>query len=117
MMFFPICIIGEVGSTNTGAVNDPNALANICQQENLWFHIDGAFGAWATLTPKAKKLVVGIERADSLSVDLLKWIYLPYEIGAILVRSELDHRNTFKLTAAYLTHGEDQRGMTGGTLP
>ena len=66
MMFFPICIIGAVGSTNTGAIDDPNALANICQQENLWFHIDGAFGARATLTPKARKLVVAIERVDSL---------------------------------------------------
>lgn len=115
--FLPFCIIGTAGSTNTGAIDDFNALADICQQENLWFHIDGAFGAWAALAPEARIQVVGMERADSLAVDLHKWIYLPYEIGAILVRSEADHRNAFSLTPAYLTHGEDERGMTGGTLP
>ena len=115
--YLSFCIIGTAGSTNTGAVDDLNALAHICQQENLWFHIDGAFGAWATLAPEARNQVVGMERADSLAVDLHKWIYLPYEIGALLVRSEENHRNSFSLTAAYLSHGEDQRGMTGGTLP
>jgi glutamate/tyrosine decarboxylase-like PLP-dependent enzyme len=115
--FLPFCIIGTAGSTNTGMVDDLNALADICQQENLWYHIDGAFGAWAALAPEANKLVVGMERADSLAVDLHKWIYLPYEIGAILVRSEECHRNSFSLTPAYLSHGEDERGMTGGTLP
>lgn len=115
--YLPFCIIGTAGTTNTGAVDDLNALANICQQENLWFHIDGAFGAWAALAPEVRNLVVGMERADSLAVDLHKWIYLPYEIGAILVRSEEDHRNAFSLTPAYLTHGENELGMTGGTLP
>jgi glutamate/tyrosine decarboxylase-like PLP-dependent enzyme len=115
--YLPICIIGTAGSTNTGAIDDLNALANICQQENMWFHIDGAFGAWAALAPEVRNKVAGMERADSLSVDLHKWIYLPYEIGAILVRSAEDHRNTFSLTPAYLTHGDEQRGMTGGKLP
>ena len=115
--FLPFCIVGTAGSTNTGAIDDLNALADICQQEHLWFHIDAAFGAWAVLASDTRDQVAGMERADSLSVDLHKWIYLPLEVGAILVPSEQKHRNAFSLTPAYLTHGEDQRGMTGGTLP
>jgi glutamate/tyrosine decarboxylase-like PLP-dependent enzyme len=115
--YLPFCIIGAAGTTNTGAVDDLNALADICQEEDLWLHIDGAFGAWAVLAPEARKVVAGIERVDSLAFDLHKWIYLPYEIGGVLVRSEQDHRNAFSLTAAYLTHGEDEPAMTGGALP
>jgi glutamate/tyrosine decarboxylase-like PLP-dependent enzyme len=92
-------------------------VADICQQENLWFHIDGAFGAWAAITPDANSQVAGIERADSLAIDLHKWMYMPYEIGCVLVRKEQDHRNAFSLTPAYLSHGEARRGMTGGDLP
>jgi glutamate/tyrosine decarboxylase-like PLP-dependent enzyme len=115
--YLPFCIVGAAGTTNTGAVDDLNMLADICQQENLWFHVDGAFGAWAVLAPQAKNKVAGIERADSLAFDLHKWIYLPYEIGGVLVRSEEHHRKAFSLTPAYLSHGEDELAMTGGTLP
>jgi aromatic-L-amino-acid decarboxylase len=115
--YLPFCVVGAAGTTNTGAVDDLNALANICQRENLWFHVDGAFGAWATLAPNAKNLVAGIKRADSLAFDLHKWIYLPYEIGGVLVRSEQDHRQAFSLTPAYLSHGQDELAMTGGSLP
>ena len=115
--YLPFCAVGAAGTTNTGAVDDLNRLADICQQENLWFHVDGAFGAWAILAAKSNNLVAGIERADSLALDLHKWIYLPYEIGAVLVRNEQDHREAFSLTPAYLSHGEDQLAMTGGSLP
>jgi len=113
----PICVIGAAGTTNTGAVDDLNTLADICQQENLWFHVDGAFGAWAVLAPGAKAQVAGIERADSLALDLHKWMYMPYEIGCCLVQNETHHRHTFSLTPDYLAHGEGGRGMTGGDLP
>lgn len=113
----PFCVIGAAGTTNTGAIDDLNALADICQQENLWLHVDGAFGAWAALTPEAKSLVTGMERADSLALDLHKWMYIPYEIGCILVRQEEEHREAFSLTPAYLVHGEGGRGIAGGDLP
>jgi aromatic-L-amino-acid decarboxylase len=111
------CVVGAAGTTNTGAIDDLDALADICQQENLWLHVDGAFGAWAALAPGARNLVAGMEQADSLAFDLHKWMYLPYEIGGVLVRWEEEHRNTFSLTPAYLAHGEGGRGMTGGDLP
>ena len=93
-------MIGAAGTTNTGASDDLNALAELCEQEGLWFHVDGAFGAWAILAPSGKSQVAGIERADSLALDLHKWMYMPYEIGRVLVHSAQEHRNTFSLTPA-----------------
>jgi glutamate/tyrosine decarboxylase-like PLP-dependent enzyme len=115
--FRPFCVVGAAGTTNTGAIDDLEALADICAQEGLWLHIDGAFGAWAVLAPGAKNQVAGMELADSLAFDLHKWMYMPYEIGCVLVRREEDHRNAFSLTPAYLSHGEGGRGMAGGDLP
>jgi glutamate/tyrosine decarboxylase-like PLP-dependent enzyme len=106
-----------VGTTNTGAIDNLEALADLCQKEDLWLHIDGAFGAWAALAPGAKHLVAGMERADSLALDLHKWMYMPYEIGCVLVQHEERHRHAFSLTPAYLTHGEGDRGLAGRDLP
>jgi len=115
--FTPFCVVGAAGTTNTGSVDDLNALADLCKREKLWFHVDGAFGAWARLSPKAKSAVAGIELADSLALDLHKWMYMPYEIGCVLVREEKHHRRAFSLTPDYLAHGEGERGVTGGDLP
>ena len=111
--YSPFCVIGAAGTTNTGAIDDLNGLADICEGENLWFHVDGAFGAWAAITPESKHLVSGMERADSLAYDLHKWMYLPYDIGGILVRDEAVHRQAFSLTPTYLAHGDGNRGLTG----
>jgi len=111
--YFPFCVIGAAGTTNTGAIDDLNALADICQEEDLWYHVDGAFGAWAAIAPKSKHLVAGMERADSLAFDLHKWMYLPYDIGGLLVRSEEDHRQAFSSASTYTAHGEGMRGLTG----
>jgi glutamate/tyrosine decarboxylase-like PLP-dependent enzyme len=113
----PFCIVGAVGTTNTGAVDDHNQLADICAEEGLWLHVDGAFGAWAALSPKVRDIVSGMDRADSLAVDLHKWMYMPFEIGCVLVKDEQAHRQTFTLTPDYLAHGSGERGMTGGDLP
>jgi aromatic-L-amino-acid decarboxylase len=115
--FMPFCIIGAAGTTNTGAIDDLQTLAAICKRERLWFHVDGAFGAWGVLTPLAKEQLKGMEQADSLALDLHKWMYMPYEIGCVLVREERSHRETFSLTPAYLAHGEGGLGLTGGDLP
>ena len=115
--YLPFCVVGVAGTTNTGAVDDLNTLADICQEEDLWLHIDAAFGAWAAITPGSKHLVAGMERADSLAFDLHKWMYLPYAIGCILVRNEEAHRQAFSLTPTYLAHGEGLRGLTGVDVP
>ena len=113
----PFCVVGAAGTTNTGAIDDLCGLAQICEKEDLWFHVDGAFGAWAVLSDELKEMVSGMERADSLAFDLHKWMYMPYEIGCVLIRSEEENRRAFSLTPAYLSHGEGGRGMTGGDLP
>lgn len=113
----PFCVVGAAGTTNTGATDNLNALADICQEHNLWLHIDAAFGAWAVLAPEARDQVAGMERADSLAFDLHKWMYMPYEIGCVLVRDEQIHRQAFSLTPAYLASVGNGRGLTGGDLP
>jgi len=113
----PFCIVGAAGTVNTGAFDDLEALADICEQENLWLHVDGAFGAWAALAPRAKYLVAGMDRADSLAFDLHKWMYIPYEVGCVLVRDAESHRDTFALSPAYLGREGEGRGLTGGDLP
>ncbi len=115
--FTPFCVVGAAGTTNTGSVDDLKSLSTLCSKENLWFHIDGAFGAWARISPKSRNTVAGIELADSLALDLHKWMYMPYEIGCVLVREAKKHREAFSLTPDYLAHGEGERGVTGGDLP
>ena len=113
----PFCVVGGAGTTNTGAIDDLNGLADICQEEDLWLHIDAAFGAWAALAADSGRLVAGMDRADTLAFDLHKWIYLPYAIGCILVKNEEAHRQAFSLTPTYLAHGEGERGITGVDIP
>jgi aromatic-L-amino-acid decarboxylase len=113
----PICVVGVAGTTNTGSIDDIEGLADICGEEGLWLHVDGAFGAWAAITPKSKHLVAGLERADSLAFDLHKWMYLSYPIGCVLIRNADEHRRAFSLTPTYLAHGEGERGLTGVDVP
>jgi glutamate/tyrosine decarboxylase-like PLP-dependent enzyme len=110
----PICVIGNAGTINTGAIDDLNALADICQREDLWFHVDGAIGAVAILAENVKPHLSGIERADSIALDLHKWMHVPFEAGCILVRHNEAHRRTFSLTPDYLAH--ESRGLAAGHL-
>jgi glutamate/tyrosine decarboxylase-like PLP-dependent enzyme len=113
----PFCVVGAAGTTNTGAMDELNRLADLCGQEDLWLHIDGAFGAWAALSSEARDMLTGIERADSLALDLHKWMYIQYEIGCIFVRDAELHKRSFFLRPDYLQRVEGGRGMTSGDLP
>lgn len=108
----PICVIGNAATVNTGAVDDLDALADLCAEMGLWFHVDGAIGALLSIAPKHKHMVKGIERADSVALDLHKWLHIPFEAGVALVRSDHDHRWTFSLTPEYLEHAS--RGLAAG---
>jgi aromatic-L-amino-acid/L-tryptophan decarboxylase len=110
----PICIIGNAGTINTGAIDDLNALADLCKREDLWFHVDGAIGAVAVLAPDIKPHLAGMERADSVALDLHKWMHIPFEAGCALVRDGESHRRTFSLTPEYLQH--ESRGLAAGHL-
>ncbi len=115
--FLPFCVVGSAGTVNTGSFDDLNALADLCRVQDLWLHVDGAFGAWAVLAPSVKHLAAGLTRADSLAFDLHKWMYMPYELGCVLVGDEHLHRQTFSYTPPYLEGGKSGRGLTGGDLP
>lgn len=109
----PICVVGNAGTVNTGATDDLEALADLCATEGLWFHVDGAFGALAALSPTLAPLVRGMERADSLAFDLHKWLYMPYNVGCTLVRDPAAHRRAFAPgSASYLSALE--RGTAAG---
>jgi aromatic-L-amino-acid/L-tryptophan decarboxylase len=71
---------------NTGAIDPLAALADFCAREKLWYHVDGAYGALASIVPALKPLFAGMERADSIAADPHKWLYVPYEAGATFVR-------------------------------
>jgi aromatic-L-amino-acid/L-tryptophan decarboxylase len=108
----PICIIGSAGTVNTGAIDDLNALADIAKKENMWFHVDGAIGGIAMISPDVKPKLSGIERSDSVALDLHKWLHIPFEAGCVLVRDRKTHRDTFNVTAEYLM--EHKRGLASG---
>jgi aromatic-L-amino-acid decarboxylase len=113
----PICVVGVAGTTNTGSIDDLPGLADFCEREGLWFHVDGAFGAWAAIAPASRHMVAGMERADSLAFDLHKWMNLTYPVGCVLVRDAQAQLRTFSLTPSYLAHGEGERGLTGVDVP
>lgn len=98
----PFCIIASAGTTNTGTVDPLDTLADICEKESLWFHIDAAYGGAAILSKKGSKILRGIERADSLTVDPHKWFFQPYEIGCLLVKDASWLSNTFSEKPEYL---------------
>jgi aromatic-L-amino-acid/L-tryptophan decarboxylase len=110
----PIALIATAGTVNTGAVDDLTTLAQICRDEDLWFHVDGAFGALLKLSPNYERLVAGIEQADSLAFDLHKWMYLSFEVGCLLVRDAEAHAATFAAQASYLE--TTTRGMLADGL-
>ena len=108
--YHPFCIIGCAGTVNSGAFDDLNALADLAEKENMWFHVDGAFGAWVKISKTHRHLADGMERADSLAVDLHKWMDMPYSIGCTLIKDRLAHYSTFVYghNAEYLKSAIDQ---------
>ena len=93
--YHPFCVIGNAGTVNSGAFDDLNTLADLCNKEDLWLHVDAAFGAWVKLSKKYKHLADGMERADSVAIDLHKWMNMPYIIACALVRDRQAHYSTF----------------------
>jgi glutamate/tyrosine decarboxylase-like PLP-dependent enzyme len=98
----PFVVIGTAGTTSTGSVDPLADLAALAEREGLWFHVDGAYGAPARLTPSGRDLLTGIERADSLVLDPHKWLFQPYEVGAVLIRHPGLLEQAFSLDGAYL---------------
>ncbi|MEM1256888.1 MAG: pyridoxal-dependent decarboxylase [Bacteroidota bacterium] len=98
----PFCLIGNAGTVNTGAIDDLEALADVAEKYQMWYHVDGAYGALAGILDRLAAEYRGMERADSIALDFHKWFYVPFEAGCTLVRSWDTLRRTYFKKAAYL---------------
>ena len=98
----PLFVSATAGTTNTGAIDPLAALAQLCRERGVWLHVDAAYGGFATLTERGGELLRGIEAADSVTLDPHKWLYQPYECGALLVREDHALRTAFQMTPDYL---------------
>jgi glutamate/tyrosine decarboxylase-like PLP-dependent enzyme len=114
-MIYPSLGIYFLGTVNTGAFDDFLELASIARSENIWFHVDGAFGSLVILDPQRRHLVVGIEQADSLAFDFHKWLHCPYDAGCVLMRNIEYLKSTFSLHQSYLYLASSERGCAGDT--
>ena len=84
--FHPIAVCANAGATSTGAVDPLEEMADFCEAQGIWLHVDAAYGGFAVVTDRGKKLLRGMERADSIGVDAHKWFFQPYEAGGLLVK-------------------------------
>jgi aromatic-L-amino-acid/L-tryptophan decarboxylase len=109
----PFLVVASAGTVDIGAIDDLAALAELCCEEKLWFHVDGAFGALGILAAKLAPRLAGIERADSIALDFHKWGQVPYDAGFLLVRDGARHRDAFAAPAAYLRR--EARGLAAGS--
>ena len=98
----PRFIVATAGTTNSGAVDELDALADLSQAEGLWLHVDGAYGAPAALCPSGRTALAGLERADSLVLDPHKWLFQPYDIGCLFVRQPGTLNGAFSMRPEYL---------------
>lgn len=105
----PFCVIANAGTTNTGAVDPLAELADYCPSENLWLHVDGAYGAAAVLCERGRRMMAGLELADSLALDPHKWLFQPYETGVVLLRDGSLLRKSFHVLPEYMH--DTQRGL------
>jgi aromatic-L-amino-acid/L-tryptophan decarboxylase len=103
----PFMIVGNAGTTNTGAVDDLAALADLAHHGRLWFHVDAAYGGCFLLTEHGKTITKGIERADSVTLDPHKGLFLPYGTGSLLVKDGSALKRAHGVSAVYLPSVED----------
>jgi aromatic-L-amino-acid/L-tryptophan decarboxylase len=101
----PFLVVGNAGTVSTGAVDGLKEIAAICREFDVWFHVDGAYGALAAVAPEAAGLFEGMDEADSLAVDPHKWLYAPLEAGCALVRDVTKLRDAFSYHPAYYHFG------------
>jgi aromatic-L-amino-acid decarboxylase len=103
----PFLVVGSGGTTNTGAVDDLPALADVAARHRLWLHVDAAYGGFFALTARGRQALAGIERADSITLDPHKGLFLPYGTGALLVRDVATLRRAHATEGAYLPSMQD----------
>ncbi len=95
--FHPIAVCANAGAASTGAIDPLEAMADFCEAEGIWLHVDAAYGGFAIVTEAGKRLLAGIERADSIGLDAHKWFFQPYEAGCLLVKDGRTLERPFEL--------------------
>jgi aromatic-L-amino-acid decarboxylase len=108
----PFLIVGTAGTVDTGAIDDLAGLADLAAGEKIWFHVDGAFGALARLSPRQRPRLAGIERADSIAFDFHKWAQVTYDAGCVLIRDPQIQLAAFAQKTNYLAAAP--RGLACG---
>lgn len=106
--FVPFAIVGHAGTTNTGAVDDLTGLADLAAEEQLWLHVDAAYGGFFMLTERGRGLMHGIDRADSITLDPHKSLFMPYGTGCLLARDQSHLRQAHQLRGEYLMPGPEE---------
>jgi aromatic-L-amino-acid decarboxylase len=109
----PFLVVGSAGTVDVGAIDDLDGLSQLCREEDLWFHVDGAYGALGVLSPTLAPRLKGMENADSIALDFHKWGQVPYDAGFLIVRDGEQHRAAFAAPAAYLRR--ETRGLAAGS--
>jgi glutamate/tyrosine decarboxylase-like PLP-dependent enzyme len=99
--FVPLCVIGNAGTVDTGAIDPLGEIRDVAKRYQLWTHVDGSYGAFAILAPSARKLFAGMEQADSIALDPHKWLYLPVDVGCVIYRDPEIARDAFAHEAEY----------------
>ena len=101
-------VVGTGGTTNAGIIDDLDGIANICKSENLWFHVDAAYGGGALAADSVRHLFNGIEKADSITIDPHKWMFSPYDCGAIIYRNPELAKQAHSQQGSYLDIFSDE---------
>jgi glutamate/tyrosine decarboxylase-like PLP-dependent enzyme len=105
----PAIVCAQAGEVNTGAFDPLPEIADVCEAQGAWLHVDGAFGMWAAVSPRLRHLVAGLERADSWTTDAHKWLNVPYDSGIVLCKHPESHRAAMTTSASYLIQDEGER--------
>jgi len=109
----PIAVVATAGTTNTGAIDDLDRIADVCERHDVWMHVDAAYGGPALLTRAYAPRLAPLRRADSLALDPHKWMFVPVEAGLVLLRDGAAMRSAFSLVAPYLRTDGNTSGVGG----
>ena len=104
----PVCVVATAGDVNTGAIDPLDAIAGVCEAENVWLHVDGSYGALAARSPHVGSAMAALRRVDSMSLDPHKWLFAPLDVGCLLVRRQAALRKAFSTGADYIDVVADQ---------
>jgi len=112
----PFCVVATAGTTNSGAIDDLAALAEICRHHDLWLHVDGAYGGSAIFSDVHRSLLRGIELADSIAIDPHKWMAMPLAAGVVLTRHPEMLEHAFAVAAPYMPKAAEAKGVDNSRI-